>query len=69
MSSGRVSLFVSVECTFCGSDVHAHDPVYVETSEDGEREQAGQFCNYACLSAWIDAENKVDGAACRFDPS
>lgn len=60
---------MSSDCTFCESDVDAHDPVYVETTTDGEREQAGQFCNYACLSAWIDAEEKTTGTACRYDPS
>lgn len=57
------------DCTFCGSDVDAHDPVFVEERGDDGRGPAGRFCNYACLSAWIDAEEKTEGAACRFDPT
>lgn len=61
LSPGRDRSNMSTDCTFCESDVDAHDPVFVETKTDGERERAGQFCNYACLSAWIDAEGKVRG--------
>lgn len=34
-------------CTYCGCDVTAHDPVYVETVEDGARVPDGRFCNYS----------------------
>jgi len=57
------------ECTYCGSDVYAHEPLFLESAADGDREQAGQFCNYACLSAYIDEENLTEGAACAFDPT
>jgi len=66
-------------CTYCGSDVETHQPVYVferATGNDGnedsavrDRTPAGQFCNYACLSASIDEEELVYGDACSFDPS
>jgi len=60
---------MSRDCTFCGCDVDAHDPVFLEREPDGERVHAGQFCNYGCLSAWIDAEDKAVGTTCEFDPA
>lgn len=61
-------------CTYCGSDVDAHDPVYVEERVDndsdsgGDRQQTGQFCNYACLAQHIEDEGLTDGAACEWTP-
>lgn len=73
-------------CTYCGSDVETHQPVYVAErvngcGHDGEGESGnqgddthgrapvGQFCNYACLSAYIDREELIHGSACSFDPA
>jgi hypothetical protein len=58
---------MSDDCTYCGSDVYGHDPVFVEEGADGDREPAGQFCNYACLSAHIDEEDLIVGACCRVE--
>lgn len=55
------------DCTYCESAVEAHDPVFVYEERDGERVEAGQFCNYACLSAHVDESNLADGACCRLD--
>lgn len=54
------------DCEFCGSRVEDHDPVFV--AEGLDREQAGAFCNYACLSAHIDAEALTDSTSCRWEP-
>ena len=54
-------------CTYCGSDVMAHDPVFVEEGTDGDRAAAGQFCNYACLLQHIQDEDLTLGAACHID--
>lgn len=54
-------------CTYCGCDVTAHDPVYVEEVADGERLPAGQFCNYGCLAAHVDAAGLAEGTVCRID--
>ena len=54
-------------CTFCGSDVDAHEPVFVEERRDVERVPAGRFCNYACLARYIEAEGLETGACCRID--
>lgn len=59
---------VSTACTYCGADVEVHDPVYVREGRNGERVDAGQFCNYACLLAHVEAEGLTDGAACEWRP-
>ena len=56
-------------CTYCESDLAAYDPVFVAKQRGSERVPTGQFCNYACLSAYIDKEELVYGDACTFDPS
>lgn len=59
---------MSDKCTYCGSDIHRHDPVYVYEDGRGENQvEAGQFCNYACLSAYIDEEGLMDGVSCEID--
>ena len=69
------------DCTYCGCAVEAHDPVFVyeeredadedederEDAAENERVLAGQFCNYACLSAHVEESNLADGAICRLD--
>ena len=52
---------MDIDCTYCGSDVYEHEALFVAEAQDGEREQTGQFCNYACLSTYIDEENLVTG--------
>lgn len=56
------------ECTYCGSDLASYDSVFVAEETDGKRIRAGQFCNYACLSAHIDAEGLTEGTACAWEP-
>ncbi|ELZ81655.1 hypothetical protein C454_08354 [Haloferax gibbonsii ATCC 33959] len=58
----------AIECTYCGSDVRRHDPVFVAELEAGERVPAGAFCNYACLSSHIDAAGLTTGASCEWRP-
>ncbi|MUV90521.1 hypothetical protein GJ629_11930 [Halapricum sp. CBA1109] len=55
-------------CVDCGSDLAAYEPVYVSETTDGERDPVGGFCNYACLSAYIDEAELTDGAACTWSP-
>ncbi|MFC7167345.1 hypothetical protein [Halospeciosus flavus] len=58
----------SDECTYCGSDVTRHDPVYVaEDAADGGRVDVGQFCNYACLVQYVEEEGLTEGACCTVD--
>lgn len=56
-----------MDCTYCGSDVYRHNPVFVQKEREFRRTDAGQFCNYACLSAYIEEENLDSGAACEID--
>lgn len=58
---------MTTACTFCGSDIHDHEPVFVEEATDGERRPAGQFCNYACLARYIEDEGLETGACCQLD--
>lgn len=58
---------MSDACTYCGTDVYAHDPVFVEELDDGERTPAGQFCNYACLAAHVEEAGLTTGDCCRID--
>ncbi|WP_222916383.1 hypothetical protein [Natrinema sp. SYSU A 869] len=55
-------------CTYCGSDIERHDPVYVSEGENDGITRAGQFCNYACLHRYINDENLTAGAACEWNP-
>ncbi|WP_396612318.1 hypothetical protein ACH9L7_03295 [Haloferax sp. S1W] len=56
-------------CLYCGSDVLHHDPVFVEELDGDERVDVGAFCNYACLSAYIDEESLTTGASCEWEPA
>ncbi len=55
------------DCTYCGAEVEAHDPVYVTEGGNGARKEAGQFCNYACLLQHIQEADLTLGAACHID--
>lgn len=70
MSSGATVLpgrprLLRVNCTYCGEPLAAYDPVFVEREQDGERTAEGAFCNYGCLSAWLDETAAATGACCR----
>lgn len=57
-----------MDCTYCGSDVGAHDPITVVEGAEVGGDRAGVFCNYACLASWIDEEDLTEGAACTWSP-
>lgn len=54
-------------CTYCESDVYDHEPIFLTEQVDDDRQSVGQFCNYACLSTFIDEQNLTDGACCHID--
>lgn len=55
------------ECTYCGCEIEAHEPVFVREGEpDGPL--AGQYCNYACLTAHVEEAGLATGATCRIEP-
>ncbi|WP_236035436.1 hypothetical protein [Haloarcula rubra] len=55
-----------MECTYCGSPVEDHDPVYLSDEPSGA--PTAQFCNYGCLSAHVDEAGLTTGAACEWSP-
>jgi YHS domain-containing protein len=48
-----------IDCAFCGCRVEAHDRV--RATRDGN-EYA--FCNWACLTPYVDQEELATGARC-----
>ncbi|UHQ98141.1 hypothetical protein HYG81_21425 (plasmid) [Natrinema zhouii] len=55
------------DCTYCGSDIYEHEPVFIAEFESGARVQDKQFCNYACLAAYIEEEGLTEGSLCKID--
>lgn len=58
---------MSLDCTYCGCDVTAHDPVTVVEGADTDGERVGRFCNYGCLAAYVDAADLTVGTSCSVD--
>jgi len=54
-------------CAYCGSRIFDHDPICVRDCEDGCGSPA-YFCNYACLSVYIDESGLAAGDACEWTP-
>jgi hypothetical protein len=53
---------------YCESDLSTYQPVYVGETRGGEVVNVSGFCNYACLSAYIEDEELTYGAACSWSP-
>ena len=60
---------MTADCTYCGHDVTRHDPVYVQERDGDGRVDAGRFCNYACLDAYIEERGLTTAAACEWSPA
>jgi hypothetical protein len=54
-------------CAYCGSRIFDHDPICVRDCEEDCRSPT-YFCHYACLSAYIEANDLTTGAACAWSP-
>ena len=54
-------------CAYCGSSIFAHDPVCVRDCTD-DCGAPTYFCNYACLSAYVDEQDLTTGNACEWSP-
>jgi len=54
-------------CAYCGCAIFDHDPICVRdcTADCGS---PSYFCNYACLTAHVEAEGLTEGAACQWRP-
>jgi len=54
-------------CTYCESRIFDHDPVCIRDCTDN----CGSpkfFCNYACISAYVEENNLTAGDACEWSP-
>ncbi|MFC6951925.1 hypothetical protein [Halorubellus litoreus] len=60
------------ECTYCGCEVEAHDPVVVfESAPDAVDARDGSefaFCNWGCLSAYSTESDVATGTTCNWTP-
>ena len=54
-------------CAYCGSRIFDHDPICVRDCDDDCGSPA-YFCNYACLSVYIDENDLAAGDACEWAP-
>ena len=54
-------------CAYCASRIFDHDPICVRDCDD-DCGSPKYFCNYACLSAYIDENNLTTGNACEWTP-
>lgn len=55
------------KCVYCGSCIFEHDPICVRDCTDN-CQSPRYFCNYACLSAYIDETDLTAGDACKWAP-
>lgn len=60
------------DCTYCGCEVEAHDPVVVHERAPGDVDAAGSpagaFCNWGCLSAHATESDVATGTTCNWTP-
>ena len=54
-------------CAYCGSRIFDHDPICVRDCID-DCGSPTYFCNYACLSTYVDENNLTTGNACEWSP-
>ena len=54
-------------CTYCGSRIFDHDPVCVRDCTDDCGSPAC-FCNYACLTAFVEEHELTYSDACEWSP-
>lgn len=55
-----------MDCVYCDSAVEAHDPVYV--AEGAIDADPKAFCNYACLTTYVEERGLTDDACCHWSP-
>jgi hypothetical protein len=54
-------------CSYCESRIFEHDPICVRDCTDDCGSPA-YFCNYACLSEYIEENGLTIGDACEWTP-
>jgi hypothetical protein len=68
MSTTITKPSVEESCVYCESRIFDHDPICVRDCN----EDCGSplyFCNFACLSAYIERNELVIGDACEWTPN
>jgi hypothetical protein len=55
------------ECAYCRSRIFDHEPICVRDCTD-DCGSPTYFCNYACLSAYVEENELVTGDACEWSP-
>lgn len=55
------------QCAHCDSRIFDHDPICVRDCE-ADCGSPSYFCNYACLSAFVDEKGLTLGNACEWSP-
>lgn len=55
-----------MDCVYCGSVAEEQSPVFV--AEGAVDAEPMAFCNFACLTAYVDEEGLTDGASCNWSP-
>ncbi|MFC6723043.1 hypothetical protein ACFQE1_01280 [Halobium palmae] len=65
MSTTVITPDADESCAYCGSRIFGHDPVCVRDCNDDCGSPA-YFCNYACLSIYIDENQLTAGDACEW---
>ncbi|WP_254767491.1 hypothetical protein [Salinilacihabitans rarus] len=58
---------VDETCAYCRSRIFDHDPICVRDCTD-DCGSPTYFCNYACLSTYVDETNLTSGDACEWAP-
>lgn len=67
MSTTIATPDVEETCTYCESSIFDHDPICVRDCE-ADCGSPAYFCNYACLSTYIDENDLMTGNACEWSP-
>jgi hypothetical protein len=54
-------------CAYCDSRIFDHDPVCIRDCTD-DCASPTYFCNYACLSVYVEERELTTGACCEWSP-
>jgi len=55
------------QCAYCGSRIFDHEPICVRDC-DADCGSPTYFCNYACLSVYVEENGLTAGDACEWSP-
>ena len=67
MSTTILTPDTETTCVYCESHIFDHEPICVRDCTDNCGSPL-YFCNYACLSVYIDENDLPTGDACEWNP-